>query len=116
MTAVNRSAHGNHSALWTIERGVSVALLAIIPAALAFPSKPLDVLMAITVVMHTHWGLEACFIDYVRPVLFGPTLPKLVPAAVTVFSALFLGALLYLIQTDIGISQTIRKFWAVKAQ
>lgn len=117
MTSVNRaSANSNHSTLWTIERGVSAALLAIIPVAIAFPSKPLDILMAVTVVMHAHWGLEACAIDYMRPVLFGPLLPKLAPAAVTLFSAVFLGTLLYFIQTDIGISQTIRKLWAIKGQ
>lgn len=100
--------------MWTIERGVSAVLLAILPAAIAFPSKTLDILLAVTVVMHTHWGLEAILVDYVRPVLFGPALPTLVPAVVIAFSAIFLGLLLYTISTDIGISQTIRKFWALK--
>lgn len=115
LSSVCRSAHGDHSKLWTIERGVSAALLAILPAALAFPSKSLDILLAVTVVMHTHWGLEAILVDYVRPVLFGPSLPKLVPLVTMTFSAIFLGLLLYNIFTDIGISQSIRKFWAIKS-
>lgn len=106
----------NHSKLWTIERGFSAALLAVIPAAIAFPSKSLDTLMAVTMVMHAHWGLEACAVDYVRPVLFGTVLPKIAPLAVAAFSATLLAVLVYFIQTDIGIAQTIRKLWAIQGK
>lgn len=117
MTAARRSAAGsNHSGLWTAERAVSVALLGLLPAALAYPSKTLDTLLAISVVMHAHWGIEACVIDYVRPVLFGSIIPKITPFLVIVYSAALLGGLLYFINTDIGIGQTVRKFWAIKGQ
>ncbi|XP_031619534.1 succinate dehydrogenase [ubiquinone] cytochrome b small subunit, mitochondrial [Contarinia nasturtii] len=117
LTATRQSAAGgSHSGLWTAERFVSLALLGIIPAALAFPSKTLDTLLAISVVMHAHWGIEACVVDYIRPVIFGPLIPKVAPLAVVAFSALLLGGLLYFIQTDIGIAQTVRKFWAIKGQ
>lgn len=117
MTAAkNASAGSNHSGLWTIERGLSAALLAVLPAAIAFPSKTLDTLLAITVVMHAHWGIEACVIDYVRPVLFGSFIPKIAPLLVIAYSALLLGGLLYFINTDIGIGQAVRKFWAIKSQ
>lgn len=91
-------------------------MLGILPAALAFPSKTLDTLLAITVVMHAHWGIEACVVDYVRPVIFGSVIPKIAPFLVIAYSALVLGGLLYFINTDIGISQTVRKFWAIKGQ
>lgn len=117
LTAARQSAAGgNHSGLWTAERALSVALLGILPAALAFPSKTLDTLLAISVVMHAHWGIEACVVDYVRPVLFGSVIPKIAPFLVVAYSALVLGGLLYFINTDIGISQTVRKFWAIKGQ
>lgn len=45
----------NHTGLWTIERLVSVGLLAVIPAAFLAPSQVLDALLAISVVIHTHW-------------------------------------------------------------
>lgn len=117
MTAARKAAAGsNHAPLWTAERLVSVALLGILPAAIAFPSKTLDTLLAISVVMHAHWGIEACVIDYVRPVLFGSFIPKIAPLLVIAYSAVLLGGLLYFINTDIGIGQTVRKFWAIKGQ
>lgn len=117
LTAARQSAAGgSHAGLWTAERALSVALLGILPAALAFPSKTLDTLLAISVVMHAHWGIEACVVDYVRPVIFGQVIPKIAPFLVVAYSALVLGGLLYFINTDIGISQTVRKFWAIKGQ
>lgn len=117
LTATRQAAAGsNHAGLWTVERVVSAALLAVIPAALLFPSKTLDTLLAISVVMHAHWGIEAVVIDYVRPVLFGTVIPKIAPLLVIAYSALLLGGLLYFINTDIGIAQTVRKFWAIKGQ
>jgi len=53
---VNFSAQGhNHSKLWTIERAFSAGLIAILPAALLAPSKGLDVLLATSMVLHSHW-------------------------------------------------------------
>lgn len=117
MTAARQSAAGgSHAGLWTIERFLSLALLGLLPAAIAFPSKSLDTLLAISLVMHSHWGLEAIVIDYVRPVIFGPFIPKIAPLFVVAFSAALLGGLLYLIYTDIGIGGSVRKFWAIKGQ
>lgn len=49
------SAGGSHTLLWTVERVVSVGLLAVIPAAFIAPSQVLDALLAISVVIHAHW-------------------------------------------------------------
>lgn len=49
------AAGGNHTTLWTIERAVSLGLLAVIPAAFIAPSQVLDSLLAVSVVLHQHW-------------------------------------------------------------
>jgi len=49
------SAQGDHVRLWVIERIVSASFLSLIPAALLFESKFIDILLAAAVVMHTHW-------------------------------------------------------------
>lgn len=91
-------------------------MLGLAPAALVFPSQSLDTLLAISVVMHGHWGLEACVTDYVRPVIFGETIPKISHGLLLLVSATTLGGLLYFIYTDIGIANAIRKLWAIKGQ
>ena len=101
----------NHSKLWTIERALSAALLLVIPAALAAPSKALDTLAAITLVMHTHWGVEANVVDYIRPIIFGKVVPKIALGAVYVLSIVTLAGLLQLIYSDIGLANTVRKIW-----
>lgn len=116
MSAPLQSATGKHSTLWTAERVFSAGLLAIVPAAIAFPSQPLDVILAVTMVMHAHWGLEAIVTDYVRPIMFGSLVPKLAHILLLVFSAGTLAGLCYFIFNDIGIGKAVRKFWAVKGQ
>ncbi|KAI9579310.1 hypothetical protein GQX74_004782 [Glossina fuscipes] len=49
------AAGGNHTTLWTLERVVSLALLGVIPAAFLVPSQTLDALMAVSLVLHSHW-------------------------------------------------------------
>jgi len=107
---------GSHSALWTAERALSAALIGLLPGAIAFPSQTLDTLLAISIVMHGHWGLEACVTDYIRAAIFGATIPKLAHILLLVTSATTLAGLLYFIYTDIGIGNAVRKLWAVKGQ
>lgn len=110
------AAGGSHTTLWTAERAVSVVLLGLVPAAIACPSQALDTLLAVSIVMHGHWGLEACVTDYVRPVIFGEFIPKVAHILLLAVSAATLGGLLYFIYTDIGIANAIRKLWAIKGQ
>lgn len=49
------SSHGDHSLLWTAEKGLSAALLGVIPAAFLFPSSLMDNLLVVAVVTHQHW-------------------------------------------------------------
>ncbi|CAH1365511.1 unnamed protein product, partial [Tenebrio molitor] len=59
-------------------------------------------------------GLEACVVDYVRPIIVGNILPKLTLGLLYLISATTLGGLIYYNVNDIGIGKTIRKFWAIK--
>lgn len=93
---------------------LSAGLLLALPACIAFPSQPLDLIVAVTTVMHAHWGLEAIVVDYVRPILVGNVVPKLAHALLIVFSAVTLGGLVYFIQNDVGIGRAVRKIWAIK--
>ncbi|EDW68335.1 succinate dehydrogenase [ubiquinone] cytochrome b small subunit, mitochondrial isoform X1 [Drosophila virilis] len=110
------SASGNHTGLWTLERLVSVGLLAVIPAAFAAPSQVLDALLAISVVIHTHWGVEAMIVDYLRPGVVGNVLPKVAHIALIIISVATLGGLFYFIKNDIGLANGIKRFWAIKGK
>lgn len=59
-------------------------------------------------------GLEACVIDYVRPIIFGPAIPKITLGLLYVISAATLGGLLYYNHICIGIGRTGRRFWEIK--
>lgn len=55
-------------------------------------------------------------IDYVRPIIFGPVIPKVSIILVYVLSALTLGGLLYFNYSDIGVTKLIKKFWTIQAK
>lgn len=54
-------AGGSHTALWTIERAVSLALLGVVPVAFLVPSQTMDALLAVSLVLHSHWLDKALF-------------------------------------------------------
>lgn len=56
-------------------------------------------------------GIEAIVLDYIRPIIFGPVIPKLSFMAVYVLSALTLGGLLYFNFTNIGVGNAIKRLW-----
>ncbi|XP_037948556.1 succinate dehydrogenase [ubiquinone] cytochrome b small subunit, mitochondrial [Teleopsis dalmanni] len=113
LTAPKMVGFSNHTMLWKAERIVSAALLGIMPIAIMFPSQTLDALMAISIIIHTHWGVEAIITDYMRPNVVGPMVPKVSHMALILVSIASLGGLFYLIFNDIGISKTIRQFWEI---
>ncbi|XP_017873710.1 PREDICTED: succinate dehydrogenase [ubiquinone] cytochrome b small subunit, mitochondrial [Drosophila arizonae] len=110
------SATGSHTRLWTIERVLSAGLLAIIPAAFIAPSQVMDALLAISVVIHTHWGVEAMVVDYLRPSVVGNVVPKVAHIALILMSVAALGGLFYFIKNDIGLANGIKRFWAIKGK
>ncbi|XP_023026108.1 succinate dehydrogenase, subunit D [Leptinotarsa decemlineata] len=111
---VKRSMSADHSKLWGIEKAVSIALLGVVPATFLTPNIILDDLFAILTVVHFHWGLEACAVDYIRPIIFGAAIPKLALGLLYIISIATLGGLLYYNHDCIGIGQTVRKFWEIK--
>ncbi|EZA53908.1 hypothetical protein DMN91_009944 [Ooceraea biroi] len=107
------SAHGDHVRLWVVERLVSISLLTLIPLALVTEYKLCDVLMAVAVIMHTHWGLEAIILDYARPIVVGPIVPKVAFFTLYLLSAATLAGLLVLVYNGPGISKVIKQGWAI---
>lgn len=59
-------------------------------------------------------GIEAIVIDYVRPILFGPLIPKISLILCYILSAATLGGLLYFNYNDVGITKGIQQFWAAQ--
>ncbi|KAH8326713.1 hypothetical protein KR067_012172 [Drosophila pandora] len=110
------AAGGSHTMLWTIERLVSLGLLAVIPAAFIAPSQVLDGLLAVSVVIHTHWGVEAMVVDYMRPAVVGNVLPKVAHIGLIIISVATLGGLFYFIQNDVGLVNGIKRFWSIKGK
>lgn len=98
----------HHDKLWKAERYLSVGLLGILPAAALYPSPMMDHAVALSLVIHVHWGFEAIVTDYVRPSIFGKTIPKVSIALVYVLSSLTLGGLFLFNHTDVGITQATR--------
>ncbi len=45
----------DHTKLWTLERGLALALVPLVPAAFIFPSAAMDYLLAISFTLHAHW-------------------------------------------------------------
>ncbi|XP_050305965.1 succinate dehydrogenase [ubiquinone] cytochrome b small subunit, mitochondrial [Anthonomus grandis grandis] len=103
----------DHGKLWTIEKIVSVLLLGIVPATFFTPHKIYDHLFAVLTVLHFHWGFEAIVVDYIRPILLGPLIPKLAMLLLYVVSITTLGGLIYFNETQIGIGCAFRRLWAL---
>jgi hypothetical protein len=97
-----------HDKLWKAERYLSWALLGALPAAWAVPHPFIDYAVATSLVVHVHWGVEAIVIDYIRPSIFGPTIPKVAIASLYVLSVLAASGLFIFNWTDVGITQAFR--------
>lgn len=91
---------------------MSAGLLGVIPLAFAAPSLPgIDYALALALVSHVHWGVEAIVVDYIRPTIFGEVLPKVSLAMVYLLSALALGGLFYFNYTDVGVTKGLKMAW-----
>ncbi|XP_033110564.1 succinate dehydrogenase [ubiquinone] cytochrome b small subunit B, mitochondrial-like isoform X2 [Anneissia japonica] len=108
-TSPQRNSAGMMSSThWKTERVVSIGLLGVIPAALAFPNPALDYALAASLVLHCHWGMEQVFTDYVH----GPTLPKFVNKSLLITSSLVFASLCYFNFNDVGLAKAIAMLWA----
>ncbi|CAF1431902.1 unnamed protein product [Rotaria sp. Silwood1] len=52
------------SEYWKIERVVALTMLAIIPISFIFSSMFMNYLLAVSLAIHAHWGMDAVLIDY----------------------------------------------------
>ncbi|XP_051167204.1 succinate dehydrogenase [ubiquinone] cytochrome b small subunit, mitochondrial [Leptopilina boulardi] len=107
------SSNADHVKLWQMERITSAALPIVLPAAFIMENPLLDSLLAVLVVVHTHWGLEAIVVDYARPIIMGTVLPKILHLLLSFLSAVTLAGLLVLIYNGPGIAKTVKNVWNI---
>ncbi|XP_043496075.1 succinate dehydrogenase [ubiquinone] cytochrome b small subunit, mitochondrial [Polistes fuscatus] len=110
------STTGSHVRLWIAEKLISAAIPVLLPASLLLENPAVDVITAILVVMHMHWGLEALVVDYARPIVVGPLLPKVFHLLLNLLSIVTLAGLLVLIYNGPGIGKSIKDAWRIGQQ
>jgi len=110
-TAVRAS--GDHVKLWTAERAVSAIMIPGFIVPFMWTTPAMDALLCTLSVLHSHWGVEAIVVDYIRPSLFGGStvIPNMAQALVWALSAFTLGALYYFNYTDVGVVNAIKMLW-----
>jgi len=112
-TSSVRPSSGDHVRMWTAERVVSIAQIPAILIPFIHTTPVTDALFCTLAVLHSHWGIEAIVVDYIRPSLFnGSTvIPNIAVALVWALSAFTLGALYYFAYTDVGVVNAIKMLW-----
>ncbi|KAK9892687.1 hypothetical protein WA026_021540 [Henosepilachna vigintioctopunctata] len=109
-----RMMSSNHAHKWKLEKLLTIIMLPVIPATFGNPgTEMLDNLFAILVTTHAHFGLEAIAKDYVRPIIFGPVVPKIAIGFVYALTATTLGSLLYFNHHNIGIGAAGKLIWSI---
>lgn len=111
-----KAPRSKHITFWVMEKLLAASMVVVVPLAIAIPCKPLDILLAISLVAHIYWGFESIVKDYIRVILFGSIIPKICHGLLALVMMATLGGLFYLIFDDIGIAQTIRRLWAIKSK
>lgn len=103
----------DHVRLWSVERVVSAALLPATLLPFLYTTPATDALFCTLSVLHSHWGIEAIVVDYVRPSMFGGStvIPTISVALVWALSSFTLGALYYFNYTDVGLVNAIKMLW-----
>ncbi|XP_028131339.1 succinate dehydrogenase [ubiquinone] cytochrome b small subunit, mitochondrial-like isoform X2 [Diabrotica virgifera virgifera] len=107
---------GNHAKIWPFEKLVTLSLVGLVPATFITPNAVLDDIFAAIMCLHMHWGLESCLTDYVRPIIFGPLIPKIALLLLYLVSLGTLASLLNYNHNDIGIGATFQKIWQMEAE
>lgn len=112
-TSSARPSSGDHVKMWTAERAVSLAQVPAVIVPFLWTTPVTDAMFCTLAVLHSHWGIEAIVVDYIRPVLFGGStfIPNLCVGLVWLLSAVTLGALYYFNYTDVGIVNAIKMLW-----
>jgi len=112
-TSQPKKSSGDHVKMWSAERVVSAAQVPAVILPFLHTTPITDAVFCTLAVLHSHWGIEAIVVDYIRPVLFGgsTTIPNICVALVWVLSAFTLGGLYYFAYTDVGIVNAIKMLW-----
>jgi len=112
-TTLAKKSSGDHVRMWTAERVVSLAQLPICVVPFLHTTPLTDALFCTLAILHSHWGVEAIVVDYIRPSLFnGSTvIPNIAVSLIWALSAFTLGALYYFNYTDVGIINAIKMLW-----
>jgi len=112
-TTLAKRSSGDHVRMWTAERLVSIAQIPICIVPFMWTTPLNDAIFCTLAVLHSHWGIEAIAVDYIRPSLFnGSTvIPNIAVSLVWALSAFTLGALYYFNYTDVGIINAIKMLW-----
>ncbi|KAK2154975.1 hypothetical protein LSH36_252g03016 [Paralvinella palmiformis] len=93
---------------WKNERVVAVALLPLIPTALAFPNVVLDMTLCSVMVLHSHWRLSGVCQDYIH----GEMLPNIAKYGVLFLSIAAFGSLCYFNYADVGFAKAVRLIYS----
>jgi len=97
---MNRKEGASH---WFAERGLSVALLVLLPVGCIYPHPLIDWSLAPALSLHTYWGVNAIIADYTPPVI--------APAAKfgwKAASVLGFAGLLYINFNDVGLCKILQ--------
>jgi len=112
-TSLAKRSSGDHVKMWTAERLVSIAQIPICIVPFMWTNPINDAIFCTLAILHSHWGIEAIVVDYIRPSLFNgnTVIPNICVSLVWALSAFTLGALYYFNYTDIGIINSIKMLW-----
>jgi len=112
-TTLAKKSSGDHVKMWTAERLVSIAQIPICIVPFMWTNPINDAIFCTLAILHSHWGIEAIVVDYIRPSLFGGStvIPNICVSLVWALSAFTLGALYYFNYTDVGIINAIKMLW-----
>jgi len=114
-TTPQRKSSGDHVKMWSAERLVSGLQVPALILPFLYTTPVTDAMFCTLAVLHSHWGVEAIVVDYIRPVLFGgnTTIPNICVGLVWALSAFTLGALYYFAYTDVGIINAVKMLWKI---
>ena len=95
---------------WIAERGLSIALLGLFPAAFIIQDKSIDYAIGALLPAHAYLGLQSSITDYLHqrkfPVINFISINTLRVATLGLFYGLY-----KLNSQDVGITETLKKLW-----
>ena len=103
--------HGSWHWLW--ERGLTVALVGLLPVSIFTSCKSADVALGFVLPIHAHLGIQQVFRDYIHKRKF-PIIGRVASGSLFLATALVAIGLFELNLTDIGIGETVRRLWKGK--